>query len=59
MNDFLKKYGLYFVIWLIGVLLNNYIVSLKPGINNYNLGFLFGGIAVIPLWSNISTKYRK
>jgi len=51
MNN-IKKYGLYILFWFIGVLLNNYVSSLRPGINNYNLGFLVGGIAVIPLWKD-------
>lgn len=55
----IKKYGLYILFWFIGVLLNDYVSSLRPGINNYNLGFLIGGIAVIPLWNDYKTKYRK
>lgn len=55
-NTFYKKYVLYILICLIGFLLNNYISYLRPGINNYSLGFIIGGIAVIPLWKDFNRK---
>ena len=55
-KNIIKKYALYLLIWNIGCLLNSYIVNIRPGINNYNLGFIIGGIAVIPLWRDFKRK---
>ena len=55
-KNIIKKYGLYILFCFIGFLLNNYLSSLIPGINNYNLGFIIGGIAVIPLWRDFNRK---
>ena len=55
MNKEIKKYSIYGLIVIFGVVIKN----LFKVFDTYSFGFLVGGIAVIPLWKNYYDIYRK
>ena len=55
MNDIIKRYALYGLIVIAGIIIKN----LFKGFDTYSFGFLMGGIAVIPLWKDYYDIYRK